>query len=176
MRQTEFFLILDHFLPFYFPPPNNPENQNFVKNGNKYLVPGDIIILHKCTKYDKHMIYGFWDMKHNRQIFFVILGQFSPFYPTSNPKNQNFEKKKHLKILSFYKSGTKNHDYMLYCSWDMAHDRSIFLFSFSAIFCPSTPLTPQTMKISKKKEKKRPGDNIILHKSTKNHDHMLYCS
>ena len=154
MRQTEFFLILDHFLPFYFPPPNNPENQNFVKNGNKYLVPGDIIILHKCTKYDKHMIYGFWDMKHNRQIFFVILGQFLPFYPTSNPKNQNFEKKKHLKILSFYKSGTKNHDYMLYCSWDMAHDRSIFLFSFSAIFCPSTPLTPQTMKISKKKKKK----------------------
>ena len=154
MRQTEFFLILDHFLPFYFPPPNNPENQNFVKNGNKYLVPGDIIILHKCTKYDKHMIYGFWDMKHNRQIFFVILGQFLPFYPTSNPKNQNFEKKKHLKILSFYKSGTKNHDYMLYCSWDMAHDRIIFLFSFSAIFCPSTPLTPQTMKISKKKKKK----------------------
>ena len=154
MRQTEFFLILDHFLPFYFPPPNNPENQNFVKNGNKYLVPGDIIILHKCTKYDKHMIYGFWDVKHNRQIFFVILGQFLPFYPTSNPKNQNFEKKKHLKILSFYKSGTKNHDYMLYCSWDMAHDRSIFLFSFSAIFCPSTPLTPQTMKISKKKKKK----------------------
>ena len=154
MRQTEFFLILDHFLPFYLPPPNNPENQNFVKNGNKYLVPGDIIILHKCTKYDKHMIYGFWDMKHNRQIFFVILGQFLPFYPTSNPKNQNFEKKKHLKILSFYKSGTKNHDYMLYCSWDMAHDRSIFLFSFSAIFCPSTPLTPQTMKISKKKKKK----------------------
>ena len=36
----------------------------------------------------------------------------------------------------------------------MAHDRSIFLFSFSAIFCPSTPLTPQTMKISKKKKKK----------------------
>ena len=154
MRQTEFFLILDHFLPFYFPPPNNPENQNFVKNGNKYLVPGDIIILHKCTKYEKHMIYGFWDMKHNRQIFFVILGQFLPFYPTSNPKNKNKKKKKHLKILSFYKSGTKNHDYMLYCSWDMAHDRSIFLFSFSAIFCPSTPLTPQTMKISKKKKKK----------------------
>ena len=154
MRQTEFFLILDHFLPFYLPPPNNPENQNFVKNGNKYLVPGDIIILHKCTKYDKHMIYGFWDMKNNRQIFFVILGQFLPFYPTSNPKNQNFEEKKHLKILSFYTSGTKNHDYMLYCSWDMAHDRSIFLFSFSAIFCPSTPLTPQTMKISKKKKKK----------------------
>ena len=120
-----------------------------------------------------YMVFEIWSTTDN---FFVILSQFLPFYPTSNPKNQNFEKKKHLKIPSFYTSETKNHDYMLYCSWDMAHDRSIFLFSFSAIFCPSTPLTPQTMKISKKKEKKRPGDNIILRKSTKNHDHMLYCS
>ena len=42
-QQTEFFLILDHFLPFYTPSPNhppppppprqsnNPENQNFEK-------------------------------------------------------------------------------------------------------------------------------------------------
>ena len=36
--QTEFFAILDYFLPFYTPPPpplplppNNPENQNFEK-------------------------------------------------------------------------------------------------------------------------------------------------
>ena len=154
MRQTEFFLILDHFLPFYFPPPNNPENQNFVKNGNKYLVPGDIIILHKCTKYDKHMIYGFWDMKHNRQIFLSFWANFCPFTPLATQKIKILKKKQHLKIPSFYTSETKNHDYMLYCSWDMAHDRSIFLFSFSAIFCPSTPLTPQTMKISKKKKKK----------------------
>ena len=97
------------------------------------------------------MVFEIWSTTDN---FFVILSQFLPFYPTSNPKNQNFEKKKHLKIPSFYTSETKNHDYMLYCSWDMAHDRSIFLFSFSAIFCSSTPLTPQTMKISKKKKKK----------------------
>ena len=30
---------------------------------------------------------------HDR-IFFVILGYFLPFYPTNNPENQNFEKKK----------------------------------------------------------------------------------
>ena len=39
------------------------------------------------------MMYGSWDMKRNRQVF-VILGHFLPFYPTNNPKNQNFEKKK----------------------------------------------------------------------------------
>ena len=45
-------------------------------------------------------------------------------------------------------------------------------FSFWAIFCPFTPLTARKTKI----EKKMPGDIIILHKCTKNHDHMLYCS
>ena len=39
------------------------------------------------------MMYSSWDMKHNRQDIFVILGHFLPFYPTNNPKNQNFEMK-----------------------------------------------------------------------------------
>ena len=30
MQQTEFLVILDHFLPFTH-PPNNPKNQNFEK-------------------------------------------------------------------------------------------------------------------------------------------------
>ena len=38
IRQTKFFVILDHFLLFY--PTNNPENQNFEKKA-----PGDIIII-----------------------------------------------------------------------------------------------------------------------------------
>ena len=55
--------------------------------------PGDIIILHKCTINDNHMMYGSWDMKRDRQ-FFVILDHFLPFYPPNNSKNQNFEKLK----------------------------------------------------------------------------------
>ena len=49
----------------------------------------------------------------------------------------------------------------------------IFLLSW-AIFCPFTSVTPWKMKISKMK--KNPGDIIILHECTKNHDHLLYCS
>ena len=52
-------------------------------------------------------------------------------------------------------------------------------FSFWAIFCPFTapPYPPWQPEKSKfKKMKKTPGDVIILHKCTKNHDHMLYCS
>ena len=62
---------------------------------------------------------------------------------------------------------------MMYSFWDMKRDRHIFL-PFWAIFCSFTPLTIQKMKILK--NGKTPGDIIILHKCTKNHDYMLYCS
>ena len=52
-RDRHFFLILNHFLPFDV--PSNPENQNFE---NMNTNPGDIIILHKCTINDNHMMYG----------------------------------------------------------------------------------------------------------------------
>ena len=69
---------------------------------------------------------------------------------------------------------TKNHDQMLYCSWDTAHDGCNY-FLLKANFCTFTPLTAWKMKLKKKMEK-NPGDIIILHKCTKNQDHMLYCS
>ena len=70
--KTKFFVILDCFLPFY--PPNNPKNQNFEKMKK---ASGDIIILHKCTKNDNHMMYDSWDMKHDGQNFL----SFCPFTP-----------------------------------------------------------------------------------------------
>ena len=62
VQQTEFVVILDHFLPFY--PPMDPENQNFEKM-KKTLE--DIIILQMCTINDSHMMYGSWDMECNRE-------------------------------------------------------------------------------------------------------------
>ena len=44
-RQNNFFVVLDYISPFY--PTDNPENQNFEKIKTN---PGDIIILHMCTK------------------------------------------------------------------------------------------------------------------------------
>ena len=55
-RQTEFFVILDRFLPFY--PPNDPENKNFEKTKK---APGHII-LQKCTKNHDHIPHCYWDM------------------------------------------------------------------------------------------------------------------
>ena len=98
---TEFFVILDHFLLFY--PSNNLKNQNFEKLKK---TSGYIIILHRCTINDNHMMYGPWDIKWTDKIF-VILHLFCPFIPPNNPKIQNFkknekQKQKRLEISWFY--------------------------------------------------------------------------
>ena len=52
---------MEHDRTFYFGPffalypPNNPENQSFEKMKK---TPRDIMILHKCTINDNHMMYG----------------------------------------------------------------------------------------------------------------------
>ena len=77
-EQTEFFVILCHFLPFW------PGKSKFWKNDKKYqdifcsftplLTPkteiwknaknnGDIILLQMCTINQDHMMYGSWDIK-----------------------------------------------------------------------------------------------------------------
>ena len=144
MWQTDFFLILDHLLPFYPPPLNNPENQNFEKM-KKALVD---IILHKCSIPDNHRIYGSWDMKCNKQNFFVILGHFCPFTSLTAQK-MKISKKWTEEIIILHKC-TESHDHRLYCSWDMACEGCNCYFSFWAIFFNFTLLTAQKMKISKK--------------------------
>ena len=49
VRQTEFSVILAHFLPFN--PPDGSENKKFEKTKK---IPGDVIILHKCVKNHNH--------------------------------------------------------------------------------------------------------------------------
>ena len=63
---------------------------------------------------------------------------------------------------------------MLYCSLGMACDGCNLYFSFWVIFCPFTTL--KAPKNKSLKNEKTLGDIIILHKCTKNHDHMVYCS
>ena len=71
----EFFVILDWFF-LLFTSPNNPKNQNFQKMKK---TPGDIIILHRCTTNQDHMMYGSWNMEWDWQnflyfgLFFVLL-------------------------------------------------------------------------------------------------------
>ena len=53
--------------------------------------------------------------------------------------------------------------------------RTDFFFVILDIFLPIYPLKTWKIKILKK-QKKAPGDIIILNKCTKNYDQMVYCS
>ena len=89
------FFILDNFLPFYLARYLTILPCPFTylwKFQNNEKTPGDIIILHKCTK---------------------------------------------------------NHDHMLYCPWDTAHDTCNCCYSFWVFFTPFTPLTAQKTKFQK---------------------------
>ena len=151
-----------------------PKKSKFWKNKK---TPGDIIILHLCTTNDNHMMYGFWDIKHNRQNFLSFWTIFYPiYYLPNNPENQNFENmKKTPGGIIILNRCTINENRMMYDSWDMEHDRQN-LFSFWSIFCPFTPpLTPYNPENQNfEKIKKPPGDIIILHKCTINDNHIWY--
>ena len=71
----EFFIILERFLPFY--PTNNLKSQNFEKLKKR---PGDIIILHKSSKNDDHMLHCSLDMMCNKfNCYFSFWAIFYPF-------------------------------------------------------------------------------------------------
>ena len=90
---------------FAYLHPKNPKNENFEKN---LEIPGDIIILHKCTKNHDNMIYCSCDMLHYRCTYFSFWAIFCPFTPIKARKMEMLKKrKKHLEILSFYASVPK---------------------------------------------------------------------
>ena len=97
-RETEFFVILGCFLPFY--PPMVPRNQNFEKMKK---IPKDIIISQMCTINDSHVRYGSRDMECNRQNILSFRTISCLFTPVTTPKIKILKKwKKSLQILSFY--------------------------------------------------------------------------
>ena len=70
---------------------------------------------------------------------------------------------------------TKNHDHMLYCSWDLTHDEYNFYFSFRAFFLSFYSHDSSKNQFFSKNAKK-PGDIIILHMCTKKNDQMMHSS
>ena len=121
-------------LPHYWPP-----KLKFGKKSKKTL----ILSFYTCVtliQIIQCMLPEIWSATD--RFFFVKLGHFLPFYPPNSPKNQNLKKqKKNMpRDIIILHNCTKNHDHMLYCSWDMARDGCNY-FSFWAIFCLFTPLT-----------------------------------
>ena len=98
VHQTKCFVILEHFVPFYL--PNNLKNQNFEKLKK---TPGDIIILHKCTKNHDHMLYCSLNITRNGCNYFSLWAIFCPFPSLKARKIKILKKwKKCMEISSFY--------------------------------------------------------------------------
>ena len=140
-------IVIFHFGLLFTLSPLTAQNIKILKKWKK-KTPGDIINLHTCTKNYNHMMYGSWDMKHDRQNFLSFWTVFCHFTPLTTQKIKILKnwKKTPGDIIILHKC-TKNHDHMLYCSLDMARNGFNCYFSFWAIFCPFTSLTAQKIKI-----------------------------
>ena len=95
------------------------------------------------------MLYGSWNIFCNFVIFTTISQKNKILknwkkcqeITAQKIKIKFFKKKTPGDIMSLHKC-TKNHDHILQCSWDIAHDRCNCFFSFWAIICPFNPLFP----------------------------------
>ena len=91
------------------------------------------------------MMYGSCNIKRARQIFFLILGYFLPFYLPNNPENQNFKKmtKTPGDIIILHMS-TKNQ------SHTECDRQTYFLILDHFLPFPPPPIKTQRIKIMKK--------------------------
>ena len=98
---SQFFLKSSHFgLVFALLLPLKPKISKFWKNEK---MPGDLIILDKCTKNYDQMMYGSWDTVRDRcNCYFSIWTIFCPFTPLTAQKLKILKKwKKHMETSSF---------------------------------------------------------------------------
>ena len=127
----------DNFLSFqagfcFFASLLNPKIKIW-KKCKKTL--GHIILLRLCAINQDHM-FSSWDMKFNRQNFFVILGLFLPFYSTKTLKMKISKMKKTLEKSSFYIGVPK---IMIICYtvpeiWHMSDVIVVFILGYQAFF------------------------------------------
>ena len=117
--ECNYFSLWANFYPF---TPLTARKIKIKKNMKK--PSGDIIILHMFTKNYGRMVYGSWDMVHDRCNCYFSFWFIFCFLCPNSPKNQNFDKMKkaHGDIIILHMC-TKNYDQMRYGSWDMVRNR-----------------------------------------------------
>ena len=125
-----YFGPLFRFLPF---TPLTSRKIKILKKWKKKR-PADIIILQMCTINDHNVMYGSWDMEHNRQFFLPFWTIFCPFI------QQVTTEKNTRRYHHFTQVHQKSWSYAIlfiltYGVWECN-----FYFSFWTIFCPFTPL------------------------------------
>ena len=94
--------------------------------------------------------------------------------PGYNPDSKFWKNEKNAKRYHYFKQlHQKSWWYaLLFLRYGVRH--VIFIFHFKLFFALWTPNSPKNK--NKNKQKKPPGDTIILHMSTKSHNQMMYGS
>ena len=138
VRQTDFFVLLGHFLPFY---PLTTQKIKILKKYKKHMKMSSIDICVPKITIIWCMLPEIWVQPHNFRPFWVI---FCLFTQLLAPKTKNWKKRRYF--LFRMRSINKG-------SWDIRHKQRNF--SFWAIFCSFIPLTNQKIKILKKWKKTR---------------------
>ena len=111
-----------------------------------------------------------WSMT---DIVFCHFAYIFPFYPTNNPKNQNFERTKKMPIdIVILHLCTKNH--MVYGSRDMECDRHIFIIvdHFLPGYSSTNPENQNFEKMKRRNAQKYHHFTQVYH----NDNHMMYGS
>ena len=138
-QQAEFSVILGHIPPY----PANPKNQNFEKWKNPWWY-------HHFTQVYQNS----WSFAIPFTRYGACCLQLFSIYAPNSPKNLNLtKKKKKMPGDIILHKCNKNHDHMLYCSWDMACDVCNCYFSIWDIFFTFTKKQPQKSKWKKKLKK-----------------------
>ena len=159
--QTKIFVILDHFLPFYLPPLMIPNIKIFLKMKK---MAGDIYLyIYVRTINEDHMIYGYWNIRFDRQKFSTFWAIFCPFSPLTTWEIKILTLKKTTGDIITLHIYIINYNHMMYGSWDKEHGRHNFL-SFWTVFSPFIPLWTQKIKIKKKMEKTPKISSFYKHK------------
>ena len=102
----------------------------------------------------RDMMYGSWNIEHNRRNFLTFCTIFCPFTSLTTSKIKVLKKsKRHLEISSFSKSVTKI-KIICYTVPEIWHVTDvIFTFYFGLLFAVLPPVTTQTITIFKKWKK-----------------------
>ena len=150
---------MGHIAPY---PANNPKNQNFEKWKNPWWY-------HHFTQVYQNS----WSFAIPFTRYGACCLQLFSIYAPNSPKNLNLtKKKKKMPGDIILHKCNKNHDHMLYCSWDMACDVCNCYFSIWDIFFTFTKKQPQKSKWKKKIEKKLLKISSF-YTCTKNYDQMM---
>ena len=166
VRQTEFLVIMDHFLPFH---PLNitikrcmlPEKWNMTHIIFCHFGPFFAFLPHYWSQkqnlginvkktwryYPITHVYHKWrsfdvcflKYKAQQTEFFLILDHVLLFYPPKNLKNQSFEKMKKKQTpehIIILHLQSTNDDHMMYGSWNMSETKFLSFWTIFALLPP----------------------------------------